>query len=238
MADTATDHIGGELRLFAQAVNWKTWFARQMAPHINGRVLEVGAGIGGNTRFLLNDRVTQWLSLEPDRARASVIRALLDRGELPGHCSVRVGTLDAVSDAETFDSVLYIDVLEHVRDDVGELVRAARHLTAGGHLIVLSPAHPFLFSPFDRAIGHERRYNRQMLTALTPPACRIADVRMLDSAGYLLSLGNRLLTRHAMPTLWQIQLWDRCFVPVSTWLDPLIAFRFGKSILIAWRKAA
>jgi SAM-dependent methyltransferase len=236
MTDAAMRYVGDELELFSGAVNWKAWFADQMAIYISGRVLEAGAGIGSNTRALFNDRVTRWLLLEPDKTQTAAIREKLDRGELPDRCDAREGTTADLADDEMFDTILYIDVLEHIRADRDEMARASRHLAIGGHLIVLSPAHQFLFSPFDQAIGHERRYNRRTIVALSPVGCRVVSVKMLDSAGFFLSLGNRLLMRSAMPTPGQIRLWDKFFVPVSRWLDPLTGFRFGKSIVIIWNK--
>jgi SAM-dependent methyltransferase len=229
------EYVGDELELFAEALNWKTYLSRQMAPYIGGRVLEVGAGIGKNIPLLFNDRVSHWLALEPDSRLAATI--LDDPGQIPfrQRTEVRVGTTNDLSDNETYNTILYIDVLEHIPDDGDEIVRAARHLAPGGHLIVLSPAHQFLFSPFDQAIGHVRRYDRRTLPALTPDGLRTAMVKMLDSAGFFLSLGNRLAMRSSMPTPGQIRLWDRVFVPISRVLDTVTAFRFGKSILVVWR---
>ena len=59
---------------------------------------------------------------------------------------------------------------------------------------------------------------------------------MLDSAGFFLSLANRLLMKSSMPTHGQIALWDQVFVRVSTMLDPILGFRFGKSILMIWQR--
>jgi SAM-dependent methyltransferase len=236
MAHTAANYVGTELELFAGALNWKNWLREQMTPYISGRVLEAGAGIGGNTRILWNDRVTRWLALEPDSKQVSIIQASLDQGQFPPGCAVAQGTTDTLEGGALFDTVLYVDVLEHIDDDREELIRASRHLAPGGHLIVLSPAHQFLFGPFDASIGHFRRYDRASLTALAPPACQTVLLRMLDGAGFFLSLGSRLLMRSARPTRRQIVLWDSVFVPVSRWLDRLTRYRFGKSILAVWRK--
>ncbi len=134
----------------------------------------------------------------------------------------------------SFDSILYIDVLEHIDADAQEVRDAARYLRPGGHLIVLSPAHEVLFSPFDAAIGHYRRYSRAMLARLTPPSMRIARLRYLDAAGMLASLGNRFLLRSGMPTPDQIRAWDRGLVPISRKVDRVLGYRVGKSALIVW----
>jgi hypothetical protein len=117
------------------------------------------------------------------------------------------------------------------------MTRAAGHLRAGGHLIVLSPAWPFLFSPFDSAIGHYRRYTRASLRSAARPA-GLAEKEMiyLDCAGMLASAANRLLLRSSMPTLEQILLWDRRLVPVSERIDRLFGEHIGKTIVGVWEK--
>ena len=231
-------YTGSELELFADAVNWKAYLADQMSPFIMGRVLEVGAGIGSNIPALFNERVENWLAIEPDHQLAAVIEQKLERGELPSSCHVTTGITADLPGDQKFDTIIYVDVLEHIAHDRDEFARASRHLTLGGRLIVLSPAHQFLFSAFDTSIGHVRRYNARSLKALTTPSCRVEIVRMLDSTGMLLSLGNRIVMRSSMPTRSQIALWDKVFVPCSKRLDRLTGFRFGKSILMVWKAIA
>lgn len=227
-------YIGTELQLFARAVNWKRYLARCLESFIAGRVLEVGAGTGSNIPYLWNRPVTAWNALEPDVALCEQIRAAADSRY--GPLRIISGTLAALDATERFETVLYVDVLEHIKDDVGELARAVGHLECGGHLVVVVPAHQFLFSPFDAAIGHFRRYNLAMLSRLTPAGCTIKRAMMLDAVGFFASLANRLLLHSAMPTLPQIALWDRVLVPVSRLVDPLTFHRFGKTAVIVWAR--
>jgi hypothetical protein len=194
--------------------------------------LEVGAGIGATTQVLCNERPRRWLCLEPDVQMAEGLRTT----PLPACCEIRAGTLAALQPYETFDAVLYIDVLEHIADDRAELAAAAGHLKAGGRLIVLGPAHPWLYSPFDQALGHYRRYTRKMLAAAVPPGLERVELIYLDSVGLLASTGNRLLLRRSLPSPRQIGIWDRLMVPLSRVLDPLFAYRVGKSVLGVWRR--
>jgi SAM-dependent methyltransferase len=230
------EYIGDELELFRHARNWKNYYGRLITPYFGKRILEVGAGIGATTESLCSGSEERWVCLEPDAKMAGVIGRRIADGELPACCEVIVQTVAELPADENFDSVVYIDVLEHIEDDAGEIASAASHLKPGGHLIVLSPAHQFLFTPFDKAIGHYRRYNRKMLSALIPAALEAVRVNYLDSFGAFASVGNRLLLRQSMPTLDQILLWDRRLVPISTIFDPILGYRAGKSILGIWKK--
>jgi len=229
-------YVGEELDLFAHAIRWKAYLAAQLRPYLGAEVLEVGAGIGATTSLLCGPAQRRWLALEPDSflaARAAERFASDPRWKA---CTVRAGALSDLAASELFDSVLYVDVLEHVEDDAGELVRAAAHLRNGAHLAVLAPAHQALFSPFDAAIGHFRRYDATALRRLTPPNTTLIRLRYLDAAGLLASAANRALLRQSMPTLSQVRSWDRLLVPVSRAIDPLLGFSVGKSVLAVWRR--
>ena len=228
---TRLSYVGTELEIFSRAVNWKRYWADRIHPYVHGAVLEVGAGIGVNTPFLKNAKCSNWLCLEPDAALA---RELRTRCEALG-CDVRVGTLEDVPESLRFDTILYIDVLEHIADDRAELQRATGLLPPGGHLVVISPAHQWLFTPFDAAIGHHRRYNRTRLRALTPPECQLATCFMLDCAGFFASLANKILLSAALPSKRQIAVWNELLVPISRILDRSIGYSFGKTIVAVWR---
>lgn len=230
-----SEYPGGELELFAEAHNWKGYLRDQMEGFLGERVLEVGAGIGATTDALFRDGVRRWVCLEPDPSLAGRLRRRRETGELPAACAVVRGTTEALGGATGFDTVLYVDVLEHIADDVGELERAAGLLAPGGRLVVLAPAHAFLFTPFDRAVGHYRRYGRGHLVERAPGHLEVVRARYLDSVGLLASLANRVLLRSSMPTRGQIRVWDRLMVPASRLVDPFLAGRVGKSVLVAWR---
>lgn len=231
-------YVGQELGLFSHARNWKRYWGALLEPYLRDAVLEVGAGLGVNTRALRSDRQRRWVCLEPDERLLEQFRKSLATTPLAGGCELRQGTLGSLDSSEQFDFILYIDVLEHIEDDAGELAAAAAHLKDQGRLGVLSPAHGWLFSEFDAAIGHYRRYDKKSLAAAgaRAGALRLERLMYLDSCGLLASLGNRLLLRQAMPTLKQILFWDRVMVPLSRIVDPLFLHRLGKSILGVWAK--
>lgn len=236
MIRSAEHYVGTELELFGDAVHWKRYWSAAIRPWLGTRVLDVGAGIGATAALFRDHPLERWLELEPDAALAERIVARCARGELASQVAVRTGTLADLRADETFDTALYIDVLEHIEDDAGELARVSRHIEADGHVIVLAPAHGFLYSAFDRAIGHHRRYDRRSLRAICPPGSSLVRIFHLDSAGLLASLANRLLLRQSMPTPAQIRFWDRVLVPCSVLLDRVMFGLVGKSIIAVYRK--
>jgi len=230
-------YIGQELDLFARAANWKAYFRSVLAPFIRGDVLEVGAGIGQTTRHLCDGRQRSWMCLEPDPALAERLAADADVRALEPGPVVQVGTTESLGAGFRFDAILYIDVLEHIEHDGEELERASTLLAPGGALIVLSPAFAFLYSDFDRSVGHFRRYTAQTLAAVMPEGLRRRRLHYLDSIGFLASLANRVLLRQAMPSARQIGFWDGRIVPVSRVTDPLVAHRFGRSVVGVYERS-
>jgi SAM-dependent methyltransferase len=231
------EYVGDELEVFAGAVHWKSYFGAQLRPFIRGNVLEVGAGLGSTTKVLYQDAVHSWTCLEPDAKLVDRLRAEIAADPLLGSRAIQV-TMGTVADApagELFDTILYIDVLEHIENDRAEMLAAMQHLSPQGHLIVLSPAHNWLFSPFDRAIGHFRRYSRATLREAAPEQLKLVRLRYLDGVGLLASLANRIVLRSGDPTKSQVQFWDTCMVPLSRVVDPLLGYRVGKSIIGVWR---
>jgi SAM-dependent methyltransferase len=232
-------YIGTELELFAAALNWKAYIRRQIGLYIKGHVLEVGAGIGETTKALLNGHIARWTCLEPDQKLAERMAVTFEN--IPAGQRARpeiiVGDIDHPACDREFDTILYIDVLEHIENDALELNKAARKLKRKGHLIVLAPAHPYLFSPFDDQIGHFRRYRQQQLMAISPANTRIVKIRYLDSVGCLASLGNKLILKAGNPTNKQIMIWDRVMIPFSRFFDFIFCYRLGKSIFAVWQKS-
>jgi SAM-dependent methyltransferase len=229
-------YVGQELDIFAHAKNWKHYWSSCVRPFLTGDVLEVGAGIGANTPMLAPHLAHSWVCLEPDVTLAERASAALASDPSTLNCRVIAGTTQTLESNLRFDALLYIDVLEHIEQDKEELERAASLLKKGGNLIVLSPAHEWLYTDFDRSIGHCRRYDRASLIACSPKACALTRLWYLDSVGLLASCGNRLLLHQAMPELRQILFWDRFLVPPSTLMDRLLLHRVGKSILAVWTK--
>lgn len=228
-------YLGSELDLFEHAINWKRYWSSLIQTYLHGDVLEVGAAIGLNTVLLRNYSQRRWVCLEPDALLAERLRAFVDDRKLIHLCEVVVGTIETLTPKDLFDVIMYIDVLEHIEDDKGELSRAACHLKRGGRIILLAPAHEWLFSKFDRAIGHYRRYNRRALTAVTPKYLELERLIYLDCVGVFASLANRLLLKQTLPSLKQIIAWDRMMVPCSKWLDACLLYQIGRSVLGVWQ---
>jgi len=234
--ENSYQYPGEELGLFEEARNWKRYFASHIRPYITGDVLEVGAGIGETTGYLVNERCSSWTCLEPDAKLFSVIEKKIASGELPAICSAVKASVMELQPSRKFNTIIYIDVLEHIEEDKNELAMATAHLHAGGCLIVLSPAFNWLMSPFDRAVGHYRRYTASTLRMVVPDSLEEKKIFYLESMGIPLLMINKLFSRKSYPTRSVVKAWDRMLIPVSRLVDRLVFHRIGKTIIGIWQK--
>jgi 2-polyprenyl-3-methyl-5-hydroxy-6-metoxy-1,4-benzoquinol methylase len=229
---------GNELELFREAKNWKNYYAGILRPYINGAVLEVGAGIAETSPYLFNEKVSHWTCLEPDEGFFTILQKKINEGKLPANFSAINGTITSLTENDLYDTIVYIDVLEHIEKDRAELQLATKHLKPGGRLIILSPAFQTFYNKFDRAIGHYRRYTKKTLKAVIPGGMKQEKLLYLESGGTLLLLMAKLFKKDSHPSLKQVLFWDKTVVPASKILDKMIGYSYGKTIIGIWEKTA
>lgn len=230
-------HLWNESAQAATAVKWKSYWGGKIKKHLGASVLEVGAGLGSNVPFLLGPGQVRWTCLEPDPELAAQIPLSLGDHPQRDRVAPQVGVLQDLPRQPAFDTILYIDVLEHIEHDVQEMEEAFARLNPGGAIVVLSPAYQSLYTEFDRSLGHYRRYNRKTLSACSPSGARLAELYFLDSVGMFASIANKLFLHQSAPKPAQTLFWDRYLVGTSIFTDPLVGFQFGKSIVGVWTKA-
>ena len=230
-------YAGHELELFEHAIVWKKYFGGFILPYLKGNILEVGAGVGGTTSELCDGSQELWLCLEPDLENCDALERKIKCKQLPSCCVAVRGTVDDLPENKKFNVIIYVDVIEHIRNDRIELEKAVSLLEPGGYLIILVPAHQQLYSRFDKAIGHHRRYDKKMLKAAIPTGLNIESLRYLDSIGLIASVMNKYFLKQDYPTLRQIHFWDRVLVRISKVTDLFTAYTLGKSLIGIWKSS-
>lgn len=228
-------YVGNELETFEKAVNWKRYYTSFMKPFLKGNVLEVGAGIGGITIFLCDGSQKSWVCLEPDAKLTREIKQKIKTKKLPDSCKAITGTIDKIPKTRRFDTIIYIDVIEHIKNDSKELEEAIKRLVPNGFLIIGAPAQQWLYSKFDKAIGHYRRYNKKMLKSALPAALKEKKLIYIDSMGMFLSASNKILKQN-YPTEKQVMFWSNVVINFSKLTDKILRYSVGKQIIGVWQK--
>ena len=228
----ADAELAESLDSLRDAKNYQDWIFELCEPYFGRCVLEVGAGHGDFTR-LLADSAREVTALDPSERCTKILR---DRFEGEREVEVVAGVIDAVPGHQQFDSVVLINVLEHIDDDLGALVDLRARLKPEGHLIVFVPAFDGLYSKFDRMIGHRRRYRRSHMVVLADRAgFDIIDSRYVNSVGaFVWWLFARRL--HQIPTSTiPVKMYDRGVVPLLRRIEADQSPKVGQSVLLIGR---
>jgi SAM-dependent methyltransferase len=211
------------------ATNYLSWIIDLVQPYLRPPILDFGAGHGTVTERLLEFGPVTALDVSP-----RCLAVLHDR--LAGRDGVDiVGSVDALN-GRRYGSIVLINVLEHIEDDVAILRELRDRLEPDGKVVLFVPAHRRLYSRFDRMIGHFRRYERSTLRAtvgaagLEPEVLRF--VNPVGAVGWLVIA--KLLGR--VPTSpGAIRFFDRRAVPILRRLDRWVRLPFGQSIVCVAR---
>lgn len=228
------DSVSHSLAILSTVYHYNHWIFDTIRDDLGRRIVEVGSGVGNITQFLLN--AEQVVCLEPFRPYCDYLRRAFRQ-----HLNVTVHPR-AIEEcpnrdvpAGRFDSVICLNVLEHIERDVEALERMAALLLPDGKVIVLVPALPVLYGEMDRAMGHVRRYTLDDLRG----KFRRAGLRV-ERARYMNLIGafgwfwqGRIRRRRRIPAR-ATRTFDR-MVPVVSAIERLIPVPVGQSAVIVGR---
>ena len=230
---SAEHYPGKELEAMSSADHYRRWIVAGFAPYLGKKVAEVGAGIGNLSRILLEHPVERLTAFEPSSNMFPLLAATL-RGE--ARATAVHGLFGPAQANQAFDSVAYINVLEHVENERDELLAAHAALRPGGHLLVFVPALAWLFSDFDREVGHFRRYSKDGLERVIEHAgFEVVESRWFDLAGVLPWYVHFTLLGRGMGR-GSVSLYDRVVVPPMRVVEGLVRPPIGKNVLLVARR--
>src|SRR5690242_3315627 len=186
------------LRRMADVDHYNSWIYQLIRPYLGRRIVEVGCGIGNMTAYFLRAELLLAFDLLPESA------AWVGARYQP-HSNVLVRQGDVCDPAFVswaadlrFDTVVSINMLEHVERDSLALAHMNRLVQPGGHLLLFVPAGSYLYGSLDRAVGHYRRYDRSRLARQVGAAgFRIRKLGFVNALGVVgWFLNSRVLRRH------------------------------------------
>ena len=195
-------------------------------PHLGKHVLDVGAGTGSITAQYANGRKVE--AVDPSNWCFQVLQ---ERFANSPNVTIRQADLFELSaDRRRFDSAVMINVLEHIEDDVAALRTLSTLVRPGGRIIIYVPALNALYGPYDRKVGHFRRYApwrlREVVEAagLEPVVTRYANA---------LAIPVWLVFSHTnvdKPPTGKLSLWDRTGVPLTRTIESRVRVPFGLNV--------
>jgi len=220
---------GWELKFFDNAKNFRSYQFSLIKNYLNGSVGEIGPG-NGAFYDLYKNCVNSVHLYEPSK---NFIHNLHKK---KNH-QTEIFNSYFIEKPKFYDAIIYMDVLEHIESDKNEVEKAFNSLKKGGKLIINVPAFSFLYSQFDKDIGHYRRYSKKSLNnLLTTFPFKEIKMKYYDSIGFLLSFLSKKINKDYRKNFGtKIKIWDS-LIPIAKFLDLLLINRFGKSLIVICTK--
>ena len=220
------------LEIMSAAPQYNSWMYQAIAPFLGTRILEVGSGIGNMSAHLLSAQPARLVLTDMDPwYRDQVGRRFGDHAEV----TVSALTLpdpDASQrfSSERLDTVVALNVVEHIGDDVGAMTSMRQMLVPGGRAVILVPALPSIYGELDRELGHFRRYDRDSLgTVFRSAGLRVSAMFWFNRVGVAGWWFNGKIRRVKRISLGQLKRFD-AMVPMLR-LERFLPLPFGQSLI-------
>ena len=220
---------GFELDHFDSALNFRKYQISLITKFINGKFLEVGAGKGGLIPFYKN-LIKNITIIEPEKKLFKILKKNYSNKRF----SIKNQTINNIK--RKYDTIIYYDVLEHIKNDLNEVKLASKRLNKNGYLIFSVPAYQNFYSSFDKSVGHFKRYNKKDFIVLGKrTGLKIEKLAYYDSIGFLFLVLNKLFSLKQTNLENKVYLWN-LLMPISKLIDLLTFNKFGKSLLCVFKK--
>jgi SAM-dependent methyltransferase len=236
-SQTQEEYAAADLETMREARRYAGHVFGLFREHVGLRVLEVGSGIGTFSTRLL-EQADLVFGIEPNSHCAAPLRDAL--GEHPRFL-LRECLLEECDQQELashrFDTVICVNVLEHIADDVAALRTFADVLVPGGRVVIFVPAVQAAYGPLDAELGHHRRYSKPSLSrAFEEAGLDLVSLRYTNPIGLIGWMYNAHVTGSTAHSLGQVRLFERLVAPWALPLERLVAPPIGLSLIAVGRK--
>jgi len=234
-------YAGRDLEAMSFAVNYHRWILRVFEPYLGTRIVEVGAGTGSFSDLVLKHGPESLSLVEPSEEMYKMlnerVRQLDSPTQIETYNTIFSDVADRLRTAQRPDSILYVNVLEHIFDDETELATVHRSVRSGGRVLIFVPALRWLYGSFDEHIGHHRRYTKSELEGKCRRAgFRIVDCRYFDIAGIVPWWLKYCLFKSSTMEAWAVKSYDAYVVPATRAIESIVRSPIGKNLLLIAEK--
>lgn len=234
-------YAGKDLEAMSFAVNYHRWLLSLFAPYLGKRIVEVGAGTGSVSELLIEYHPEILSLVEPSTAMYEQLRSCIAGLKTPARIETYNDVFERVAESikrsAAPDSIIYVNVLEHIADDAAELRIIKHTLDPGGRVFIFVPALPWLHGSMDQQLGHYRRYRRSELEEKCVAAgFKVIVSRYFDFLGVLPWWFKYRLLRSDSMEPGAVKIYDQLVVPLAKTLEATITPPLGKNVLLIAEK--
>jgi len=227
--DNSFVYEGKDLEAMSFAQNYHNWIYENIETELGTKIAEIGSGVGNFTEFLLRNEHARIDAYEPC-AKMHLNNKFSKNPRV--NCINSNFELVSKSLDNKYDSVIFINVLEHIQQDSDAIKKAYKIIRRGGTLIIFVPALQVLYSNFDRSTGHYRRYQKSELTKLVQNASfKIISCEYFDSKGIIPWFVFMKVMRRGL-SIRNTFTYDTFVVPWLKIVEKIISPPLGKNLLL------
>jgi phospholipid N-methyltransferase len=228
--------ISEDLRQMELAENYNYWLFSLLKPFLGDRILEIGPGIGNLTKHFIKS--AEYLEgIEPNLVCADLLMDSFQGNQKFSLQRIKVEDCEVnLLKTKKINTIVCVNVLEHINNDHETLVKLMDILTDNGKLLLLVPAISWAYGPIDASVGHFRRYSLKKLKETMEKAG--FDVVFSQYSNFLGLIGwviNSKITKAVKQNDFQIRMFDN-LVPILSRLEKIIIPPLGLSIIAVGRK--
>jgi len=223
------------LEVIAKADKFNQWMFETIRPYCHGNILEIGSGIGNISLFFIQNGYSITLSDTDEYYIDQLKKTFQETNVLP---------IDLVHEDfrekyarlfQTYDTVIFLNVLEHIDNEEQALENCRYLLKPGGALVVLVPAYNFLFSKMDRELQHHRRYtSKKLFTLASKKKFIVKKVFYFNAIGIVAWTYGKFLRLHSPPSK-EMKLFNN-LVPLAKFIDKILFKKAGLSVIMVAQK--
>jgi len=234
MDENSQEMVTESLEFLSSVSNYNHWMANTLEPYVGQKVVELGCGIGNILQYYLLRKKLIGIDLDPN-----LINYCKKKFEDHSNCEFICADIfeDDIKLDSNIDTILSMNVIEHIEDDRKALKWMVDNLSLNGSLVILVPAHPLIYGEIDKAAGHYRRYVMEdLITKIEGTGCKVTANFYFNCIGFFgWGLNSRLLKKKTIPNK-QTLMYDRYIAPLQAWAEGIIHPPFGQSLVVVAHK--
>jgi 2-polyprenyl-3-methyl-5-hydroxy-6-metoxy-1,4-benzoquinol methylase len=233
-------YVGKDLEAMSFAVNYHKWILDEFRPFLGKRVVEVGAGTGSFSELLLQESIDSLSLVEPSEMFESLtanVSQIKNKAQVDFYKSIFSEVATEICEKQKPDSIIYVNVLEHIEDDRLELGYIHRTLSKGGRCFIFVPALMSLYGEFDRKIGHFRRYTKREVEEKCKSAgFKILKSKYFDLAGIVPWFVKYKMLKSDSLDSGAVTLYDKVAIHFVKGMEKFVNVPLGKNVLMVAEK--
>ncbi len=240
MKAAKVEYVGKDLEAMDFAVNYHLWILQLLKPFLGKHLVEVGAGTGSFSELLLETNPETLFLVEPSEMFTQLekkVENITSKTEIHCHQNIFANVAETIKNKQEPDTIIYINVLEHIENDFEELKVVNETLSENGRVCIFVPAQAFLYSEFDKYIGHFRRYSKKRLEEkCVESGFKILYSRNFDLAGVIPWLIKYRILKSKNMEGEAVKIYDKYIVPITKRFETLIPPPIGKNLILVAEK--